>query len=61
MFLAGLFEPPEVHQAVGMMLAQLHEGPVGALARLRGHAALIDKPLVEVARAVIGQQLSFGP
>jgi GAF domain-containing protein len=47
----------QVHQATGMVAAQL-DMPVGdALARLRAHAYAQDLPLEEVARAVVDRAL----
>jgi hypothetical protein len=43
-----------------MVIEQLGVGSVDALARLRGHAALIDQPVIDVALAVIDQELCFG-
>jgi AmiR/NasT family two-component response regulator len=59
MFRAGLFEPVEVHQAAGMVIAQLGVGAEDAVALLRCQAMLLDRPVVEVARAVIARQLCF--
>lgn len=56
---AGLLEPGEVHQAVGMIMAQFEVDAEDALARLRGHAAVIDQPIIDVARAVISRKLRF--
>jgi hypothetical protein len=49
-----------VHQASGMVSAQL-DVPVGeALLRLRAHAFARDRPLVEVATDVVARRLRFG-
>lgn len=58
---AGLFEPAEVHQAVGMIIAQLSVDAEDALARLRGHAALVDQPVGDVAHDVMAWKLRFHP
>jgi hypothetical protein len=58
-FLAGLLEPAEVHQAAGMVMKQLEERSIDAIARLRGHAALIDRPVIDVAWAIIDRELWF--
>jgi GAF domain-containing protein len=46
-----------VHQAAGMVAAQLDVGVAQALLRLRAHAFGDDRPLVEVARAVVDRTL----
>ena len=49
-----------VHQASGMVSAQL-DVPVGeALLRLRAHAFASDRPLVDVATDVVARRLRFG-
>lgn len=57
--LAGLLEPAEIHQAAGMISAQLAVSPRHAIARLRGTAALVDQPVIQVARAVIARDLFY--
>jgi GAF domain/ANTAR domain len=52
-------EHVEVHQATGMIVAQLDVPVDAALARLRAHAFLHDRPLVEVARDVVARRLHF--
>jgi hypothetical protein len=49
----------EVHQATGMVLAQLGVGAVEALARLRAHAFVEQRLLVDVARDVVARRLRF--
>ncbi len=49
----------EVHQATGMVLAQLDIGPTDALARLRAHAFVGGRLLIDVARDVVGRRLVF--
>lgn len=49
----------EVHQATGMVLAQLGIGPTDALARLRAHAFGEGRLLVDVARDVVERRLVF--
>lgn len=49
----------EIHQATGMVLAQLGVGPVDALARMRGHAFAHQRLLIEVARDVLARRLVF--
>ncbi|GAA4883922.1 GAF and ANTAR domain-containing protein [Actinomycetospora straminea] len=52
-------EHVEVHQATGMIVAQLDVPVDAALARLRGHAFLHDRPLADVARDVVARRLRF--
>lgn len=52
-----LIEPAEIHQAAGMLTVQLGVSIIGALARLRGHAAAVHQPLIDVSREVIGGRL----
>lgn len=49
----------QVHQATGMVVAQLAVGVRDALAILRAHAFALDQPLAEVARAVVARELVF--
>ncbi len=49
----------EVHQATGMVIAQLGLGPTDALARLRAHAFVTSRLLVDVAHDVVRRQLVF--
>ncbi|RSM67011.1 hypothetical protein DMH03_08075 [Amycolatopsis sp. WAC 01376] len=48
-----------VHQAAGMVSAQLGIGPVDALARLRAHAYADDRDLDEVAMDVMRRRITF--
>jgi hypothetical protein len=50
----------EVHQATGMVVAQLHLGPSDALAILRAHAFAHDATLHEIAVRVLTGRLDFG-
>lgn len=50
-----------VHQAAGMVAAQLDVGVAEALARLRAHAFGNDRPLTAVARDVVARALRFDP
>lgn len=50
-----------VHQAAGMVAAQLDLNVTDALARLRAHAYLLDRRLGEVATDVVRRRLRFGP
>lgn len=49
----------EVHQATGMVLAQLGISATDALARLRAHAFVEQRLLVDVARDVVSRRLRF--
>ena len=48
-----------VHQAAGMVAAQLDVGVGQALIRLRAHAFGHDRPLTEVAADVVARELRF--
>jgi hypothetical protein len=48
-----------VHQATGMVAAQLEVGIAHALLRLKAHAFGNDLPLTEVARDVVARRLRF--
>lgn len=50
----------EVHQACGMVSAQLEIGLTEAAVRLRAHAYAEDRPLAEVARQVVARRLRLG-
>lgn len=50
-----------VHQAAGMVAAQLEESVGQALVRLRAHAFGNDRPLVEVAEDVVERRLRWQP
>jgi AmiR/NasT family two-component response regulator len=49
----------EIHQATGMVVAQLGISTADALARLRAHAFAEQRLLGEVARDVVARRLSF--
>jgi hypothetical protein len=49
----------EIHQATGMVVAQLRIGPDDALALLRAHAFSHNLPLTEVAALLISRRLHF--
>jgi hypothetical protein len=51
----------EIHQATGMVVAQLSAPPRVAYLRLRAYAFAQDRPLIEVAREVLGRRLRFEP
>ncbi|KAA0085478.1 ANTAR domain-containing protein [Mycolicibacterium sp. P9-64] len=51
----------EIHQATGMVLAQLSVPPRIAYLRLRAYAFANDRPLIDVARDVIERRLRFDP
>ena len=52
-------ERPEVYQATGMIIAQLDVAPDAALATLRAHAFVQDRPIDAVARDVVARTLRF--
>ena len=49
----------ELHQAAGMLTAQLEVRIPEALARLHAHAAATGRPVLDVARDVIGRRLQL--
>lgn len=49
----------EIHQATGMVLAQLGISATDALARLRGYAFVHQRLLIDVARDVVNRSLVF--
>jgi len=49
----------EIHQAAGMVSVQLDVTAAEALARMRAHAFLHDRLLIDVARDVVTRQLAF--
>ncbi len=49
----------EVHQATGMLIVRLNLRPEAALARLEAYAFAAGRPLLEVARDVIGRRLDL--
>lgn len=49
----------EVHQATGMVLAQLGIGAVEALARVRAHAFGEQRSLLDVAHDVVSRRMRF--
>jgi hypothetical protein len=51
----------EIHQATGMVLAQLGISATDALARLRAHAFVHQRLLIDVARDVVARRLVFTP
>jgi hypothetical protein len=51
----------EVHQASGMVMAQTGLRIDAALARLRAHAFVSERPLSEIASDVIARRLRFEP
>lgn len=51
----------QVHQATGMVLAQLGVGADAAFARLRAYAYANDRSLGDVARDVVERRLRFAP
>ncbi|WP_445442681.1 GAF and ANTAR domain-containing protein [Clavibacter sp. km1a] len=57
----GRFSRREVHQATGMVVAQMGIPPADALLVLRGHAFATGRPLRDVAEDVVGRTLDFTP
>jgi GAF domain-containing protein len=51
----------EIHQATGMVLAQLGISAADALARLRAHAFVEQRLLIDVARDVVARRLTLIP
>jgi hypothetical protein len=49
----------EIHQAAGMVSVQLDVTTAEALARMRAHAFVHDRLLVDVARDVVARRLMF--
>jgi hypothetical protein len=49
----------EVHQATGMVQAQLEVSATEAFSRLRAHAYSSERPIEDVARAVVRRELDF--
>jgi hypothetical protein len=49
----------EIHQATGMVLAQLGVSAQEALARMRAYAFAEERPLTEVARDLVSRRLRF--
>jgi len=49
----------EIHQATGMVLTQLGVSAQEALARMRGHAFVEQRLLIDVARDVVSKRLRF--
>jgi hypothetical protein len=55
----GLLTHAGIHQATGMVLAQLDISATEALARMRAHAFAEHRMLIEVANDVLSRQLRF--
>jgi AmiR/NasT family two-component response regulator len=51
----------EIHQAAGMVLAQLGVSAIDALARMRAYAFVEQRLLSEVAHDVVSRVLRFTP
>jgi len=49
----------EVHQATGMVMAQLNLSAADALARIRAHAFVTQRLLIDAARDVVARHLDF--
>jgi len=57
----GRFSRREVHQATGMVVAQMGIPPDDALLVLRGHAFATGRSVRDVAEDVVGRVLDFSP
>jgi len=57
----GRFSRREVHQATGMVVAQMGIPPADALLVLRGHAFATGRSVRDVAEDVVGRVLDFTP
>ena len=55
----SVFSRAEIHQATGMVLAQLGIGAQEALARLRGYSFREGRLLIDVARDVVARRVRF--
>ncbi len=55
----GFRHRTEIHQATGMVLTQLGISATDALARLRAHAFVHQRLLIDVARDVVNRRLVF--
>jgi ANTAR domain-containing protein/GAF domain-containing protein len=49
----------EIHQATGMVIAQLRVDAADALARMRAHAFSHERLLIDVARDIVARRLDF--
>ncbi|HUQ56367.1 GAF and ANTAR domain-containing protein [Lentzea sp.] len=58
--LRGLMSPgrEQVHQATGMLVAAFDISAEEALARLRGYAFVVNKPVDEVAKGIVTREIS---
>ena len=54
MMATGTGFQPEIHQAIGVIMAALEVDAAHALARLRGRAFAIAQPIIVVAHAIVG-------
>lgn len=55
----GIYSRREVHQATGMVLAQMRVSPEDALLILRAHAFATGRTVRDVAAAVVARELDF--
>ena len=51
----------ELHQAAGMLTAQLGIPIVEACTRLRAYAVAVHRPVLDVSRDIIGRRLTLPP
>ena len=59
--LAMIEDRAEVHQATGMVSVQAGLGLAASLVLLRAHSYAAERPILDVAREVIGRTLRFDP
>ena len=58
-WITGDFSRREVHQATGMVVAQMHVTPADALLVLRGHAFATGRSVRDIANDVVARVLDF--
>lgn len=58
---AAPYSRREVHQATGMVIAQLNVSPTDALLLLRAHAFALGRPVRSVAADIVARRLTFRP
>ena len=51
--------PAEIHQAAGMLTAQLEVSIIEAFTRLRAHAAATHRPVLDVSRDIIAHRVQL--
>jgi hypothetical protein len=58
---AGVYSRREVHQATGMIIAQMRVNPQDALVLLQAHAFAAGRPVREIAADVVARRIVFTP